>query len=86
MPTWVVARRVTSSRWPTVDRRPGVTTSPGAARHAARLQARDVGGDGWPDGLLMELLAGEERSHAAALCWQALRIVGSGGPWGRAAG
>jgi hypothetical protein len=38
-----------------------------------------VGRDGWRDGLLMQLLAGEERSHAAALCRQALRIVGSGG-------
>ena len=47
-----------------------------------------MGRDGWHDGLLMQLLTGEERSHAAALSGQALRIVGSGGSWGlpRAAG
>jgi hypothetical protein len=51
-----------------------------------RLRARGVGRDGWRDGLLMELLAGEERSHAAALCRQALRIVGPGGSWALATG
>jgi hypothetical protein len=45
-----------------------------------------VGRDGWHDGLLMQLLADEERSHADALCRQALRIVGSGGSWARATG
>lgn len=45
-----------------------------------------MGRDGWHDGLLMELLAGEERSHAAALCRQALRIVGPGGSWALATG
>jgi hypothetical protein len=42
------------------------------------------GCDGWHDSLLMELLAGEERSHAAALCRQALASSGSGGSWGLA--
>ena len=65
-----------------VDRRPGVTTSPWSSPACRAATSAGRGRDGWHDGLLMELLAGEERSHAAALCRQALA---SSGPAGRAA-
>jgi hypothetical protein len=65
-----------------VDRRPGVTTSRWSSAACRAATSAGRGRDGWHDGLLMELLAGEERSHAAALCRQALA---SSGPAGRAA-
>jgi hypothetical protein len=72
-----------------MTRRPGkegtqVTDRPAATQHLRNLALlRRV-----RDRIDLQLLTGDERSRAAGLSRQALRIVGSGGSWGlpRAAG